>query len=188
MLTFNNRTFEDLLRSLRQDAINEGEHISGDAIERLDPSTKAKDIVLTHKPLLPELDTESIWVDPLEIRSTSNPRVQLEFNVSLKHKSKFLINYQPTPALTVPISVSESSLIFTYSVCYNFDPEETRTHFRSDLESVRQYLQNLETKTTAWSTELTAELAAQIRKRQSPTKSLAAKIEELGYPTTDPRE
>ena len=188
MLTFNNRTFDGLLSILKQDAVHEVEHTSFDDTEQLDPNDEAKDIVSSHRPLLPYIDEASIWVDPLEIRSTSNPRVQLEFNVALKHKCEFLIHYQPTPELTVPISASESSLIFTYSVGYNFDPEETRTRFRSDLESVRRYLQNLETKTAAWSAELTAELAAQIRKRRSPTKSLAARIEELGYPTRDPRK
>jgi hypothetical protein len=176
------------LNRLKQAAVCELENTSVDTLDQFEADCKIGEILSLYYPKLPQLDVASTWLDYLEIKFTANPRIQLEFSVLLDDHSVFTMNYQASGELDVPVSFRGSWLVFTYNVDCDFDPEETKKLFRSDLESVRQLLQGLEAEAAIWSDRLRAELAARIRRRRSPIESLSAKIDALGYPTMDPRK
>jgi hypothetical protein len=135
---------------------------------------------------MPTVDEDSIWVDYLEIKLTSNPRIEINLSVRLDNASGYLINYMASRELQVPLSVSVDSFVFTYQVGYDFDPEETRERFKSDVEAVKRYFKELESREATWAEGLCAELAANLRRRYSATEAVASRIAAMGYPTEDP--
>lgn len=188
MFTFDNRTFADLLNRVSQEASREAKDTDIGSRDRATSVEKAREIVERRRPKMPTVDEDSTWVDYLEIKLTSNPRVEINFSVPIENASGYLINYQPSQELQVPLSVGVDSFVFTYQVGYDFDPEETRERFESDLEAVKRYFKELGSREATWEEGLRAELAASLRKHYSATEAVASRIAAMGYPTEDPGE
>jgi hypothetical protein len=187
MLTFDNRTFDDLLARIGQEAIREAEEADIESFDTALCLEKAREIVEKHEPRLPGPDESHAWVDYVEIKFGSRPRVEIKFIVPLEHDSGFLTTYQDSREFSVPLTVGGDRWVFTYSVDYDFDPQETKAVFRQDLDSAKGYVHGLEAREKAWAQELTADLAVRLRKRRAQLEPVATRIEAMGYPAADLR-
>jgi hypothetical protein len=186
MLTFDNLTLDDLLTRAGRDARREADSADVESTGGSDPVVHAQEIVAEFRRQIPTLCADSTWVDYVEIKFGSNPRVELKFRVRAIAPEKVLIHYQASQELDVPLSVGENEWVFTYGVDYDFDPDETKARFLTDLGATQEYLTTLRAREASRAETLVADVADCLRKRRFTTISVADRVSAMGYPTEDP--
>jgi hypothetical protein len=186
MLTFNNLTLDDLLARAGEDARRETDIADTESMEGSDPVARAREIVSKSRRQMPTLCEDSAWIDYVEIKFGSNPRIELRFTMKAIDSDDVLIHYQTSRELDVPLSVEGNEWVFTYGVGYDFDPDEVKARFTEDLAATQAYLDRLHAREAAWADALAAEVAILFRKRRLAAESVTARIATMGYPTEDP--